>query len=1381
MSNSNDAPRSLLHRIGVAGSARARACQGIGASVAVLLLALLAPGVASAHFVRPYLRQITSVAEPGGVATDSANDLWVGDLAEDGLYEFSSAATGNTPLSPAPVFRTFGCVADPGKGKWEDSSCLTETTKKNAKGEPEGGFERERKLSDGPGNVAIDLSTGAVYVGAGGSGGGFEIFSEAGVHEATVLIEDGVGGFAVDNSAGASHGSVYAVNAFESPPDTLSKFDAEGKPQEFSCLKEAGPTCSEYVKGDEITGAPGATKLGGGNFRTGVAVDPIDGDIYVITEKYLSEGPAVLEYAPSGEFIHAVTSTGVPGLPSGGAAQFGGSIWGLAVDPTNGDLLVSVSSSIGLNNVGIGAVNEFDSSGHFLGQITEAEGRPLSGAQALALDSEGHLYVVNRQQYHGGGTVNVYDEGDFVPALRLAAATARTETAAVLNGSVAPESPLTPEPSEYGVSDCHFEYVTEAAFEAAGFSNLSSGGAEPCEGPAAAQIPKTNEYTPVHAAIAGLASGVTYRYRLSATLAGAFGGKPETSSALAFTAPHAPAVSATAANEITSTFADLHATVNPLGADTTYSFEYLSEAQFKADGETFGAGTEATPTVDVGAGSSTGSSLESVLAHIGGLQPATAYRFRLAADNEVAPTAGEEVVFTTQPQVTPGLPDNRAYELVTPSDKEGSEDMFRENVFTEDLERGAASESGDQFMLGTRAAFGPFPASGGNVYIFSRHPKAGDPAQAEWSYASLASPGLGVQSIDHAGAIDPFDFSKVAFADRVGAPFGQAGFGVSALIGAPGGPYATLHTDAQPSHGSGATQEETTPVGASTDLGTLVFSSLDHALAPGAEGLDAGVPALYESSGGGECSAAAQNCPLIDVKSNGELLSKCGAVLGRGGTGGTAYRAVSSDGSRVFFTAPDPNFLGKEGCFNEKTGEDAPQLYLRSGGETLPVSEPEEALKAQKRYEALYAGAAADGSRVFFTSETWLTADHPVTHDPELYEWRSEGVEGAGGLCGESSPGYVSASRGCLSRVSAPESGNAAAAVNNVNAVAADGSSVYFTAFAALAPGAEAHPAVGRNQGPVNLYRYATATAAVTYIAIVNTYDWPNNGDCAQGSTTESLCPNRDYYTTPDGRYLLFGSTQQLTSEAHNASSSCEQIPGSQGFSGTCTELYRYDAQTSSLLCVSCNPSGAVPTANALFTRSSLYNPADGPVRAMSDDGSYVFFDTPESLVPQDTNGVVDVYEWHEGHISLLSSGTSPSPSFFLGAGSDGKNVFIGTHSRLVPADTDNEGDVYDARICTAEEPCIEPSSQKEGLCEADACSHPPAAPNDATPASLTFTGPGDLVSELSPPPTKTVTKKAATKCKQGYVRKKVKKKETCVKKPKKSKPAKKSNRRAGR
>ena len=59
------------------------------------------------------------------------------------------------------------------------------------------------------------------------------------------------------------------------------------------------------------------------------------------------------------------------------------------------------------------------------------------------------------------------------------------------------------------------------------------------------------------------------------------------------------------------------------------------------------------------------------------------------------------------------------------------------------------------------------------------------------------------------------------------------------------------------------------------------------------------------------------------------------------------------------------------------------------------------------------------------------------------------------------------------------------------------------------------------------------------------------------------------------------------------------------------------------------------------------------PITSVSEDGSYVFFQSNDELVPQDVNGVgnntgsttalspwTDVYEWHNGVISLISSGT---------------------------------------------------------------------------------------------------------------------------------------------
>lgn len=175
----------------------------------------------------------------------------------------------------------------------------------------------------------------------------------------------------------------------------------------------------------------------------------------------------------------------------------------------------------------------------------------------------------------------------------------------------------------------------------------------------------------------------------------------------------------------------------------------------------------------------------------------------------------------------------------------------------------------------------------------------------------------------------------------------------------------------------------------------------------------------------------------------------------------------------------------------------------------------------------------------------------------------------------------------------------------------------------------------------------------------------------------------------------------------------------------------------------------------------------------MSNDGSYVFFDTPAALVPEATNGTLDVYQWHDGTISLLGSGSEPDPSFFLGYSPyvtpggetiEGGNVFIGTHDRLVPQDTNSIGNIYDARICVAQSPCIKPPTGETAQCLGDTCQTPPPAPSDPTASLLAPPAPLTLA-----PVTTKVTKKTTTTCKKGYVRKKVKKKETCIRKPKKS------------
>jgi hypothetical protein len=124
----------------------------------------------------------------------------------------------------------------------------------------------------------------------------------------------------------------------------------------------------------------------------------------------------------------------------------------------------------------------------------------------------------------------------------------------------------------------------------------------------------------------------------------------------------------------------------------------------------------------------------------------------------------------------------------------------------------------------------------------------------------------------------------------------------------------------------------------------------------------------------------------------------------------------------------------------------------------------------------------------------------------------------------------------------------------------------------------------------------------------------------------------------------------------------------------------------------------------------------------MSDDGSYVFFDSADPLVPQATNGKLNVYEWHEGKLALISSGTDAYSSFFLDSSPDGSNVFFGTHAQLSPRDTDGAGDLYDARIGGGEQLLGETAQ-----CEGDACQPPLATPLDQTPASLSFSGAGNV------------------------------------------------------
>jgi hypothetical protein len=111
------------------------------------------------------------------------------------------------------------------------------------------------------------------------------------------------------------------------------------------------------------------------------------------------------------------------------------------------------------------------------------------------------------------------------------------------------------------------------------------------------------------------------------------------------------------------------------------------------------------------------------------------------------------------------------------------------------------------------------------------------------------------------------------------------------------------------------------------------------------------------------------------------------------------------------------------------------------------------------------------------------------------------------------------------------------------------------------------------------------------------------------------------------------------------------------------------------------------------------------------------------------------VYEWHDGTLSLISSGSDPTDSLFLGMSTDGSDAFFGTHAALVAQDTDDAGDLYDARIDGGFGQTAPP------VCTGSGCQGVPGTPPIfATPASATFEGVGNFPPPSSRPAGTTLT-----------------------------------------
>ena len=220
------------------------------------------------------------------------------------------------------------------------------------------------------------------------------------------------------------------------------------------------------------------------------------------------------------------------------------------------------------------------------------------------------------------------------------------------------------------------------------------------------------------------------------------------------------------ATEVSAEAVRLHGQLNPTGIPASAHFEYVEEAAYEKDkgegGDGFAAAAQ-TPEIDYGAGSE-------ALAHstlIGSLKPDTTYRYRYLAHDLFGDFPSAVRSFSTTPEAlsphlcpnealrsgpAAHLPDCRAYELVSPVDKDGGDIISpRENTETA-LENAfarvdQATPAGDGLSYATLHAFGnPASSPYSSQYVARRDPFEG------WSSASVNAPREGFSLFPGPGA-----------------------------------------------------------------------------------------------------------------------------------------------------------------------------------------------------------------------------------------------------------------------------------------------------------------------------------------------------------------------------------------------------------------------------------------------------------------------------------------------------------------------------------------------------------------------------------------------------------------------------------------------------
>jgi hypothetical protein len=467
-----------------------------------------------------------------------------------------------------------------------------------------------------PFGFALSNSTGDAYIGEGGQNR-VAILDSSGTFSSSFGVNGGQGNnlwVAVDNSGGPSSRHVYvAVDS----TFNVQAFDESGNPVSFSAAGEPGKT---YIKGNTLTGTPsgrfGKEELS--FFVPPAVATDADGNIYVVDRVRA----VVDEFDHTGTFVRAFNGAGAPGGFAPAAEEERGLI-GVAVDPTNGNVLILESKQ----NV----IDEFSQTGAYLGQITGTSANSPFGSLGdllfgggIAVDSKGVLFVSDR----GKQVVDVFTPNGPAPILSYGPVSNAAQASVTLNATVDPNGG----PS---ITQCHFQYIDDATFEANSGSYSSGAASVPCSPNPAATPPASNFTVPtaVSADLTGLAPGTTYDYRIVVENSA---GVMRHGSDQTFTPQAVGGVSTDPASDITRTSATLNGSFTGDGNDTHYYFEWGTDTSY-------GNTTAVPPGID--AGSPIGP--QSLSFELSGLELGTAYHYRLVTENKFGITRGEDEEFRT--------------------------------------------------------------------------------------------------------------------------------------------------------------------------------------------------------------------------------------------------------------------------------------------------------------------------------------------------------------------------------------------------------------------------------------------------------------------------------------------------------------------------------------------------------------------------------------------------------------------------------------------------------------------------------------------------------------------------------------------------------------